>query len=119
MLTYRKMEKNIHPSVPGTCLSYAPWNLASWSINAILDVAVFLLPIPLFMKMSIDFRLRLELSILFSLSLITTVICIWKIAQIPRIAWGDGNSTQFVYLSALEINAGVSLASRPQNRRQY
>ncbi|KAI4594722.1 hypothetical protein KJ359_007525 [Pestalotiopsis sp. 9143b] len=113
------MEKNIHPSVPGTCLSYAPWNLASWSINAILDVAVFLLPIPLFMKMSIDFRLRLELSILFSLSLITTVICIWKIAQIPRIAWGDGNSTQFVYLSALEINAGLIISCLPHLKPLY
>ncbi|ETS76243.1 hypothetical protein PFICI_11630 [Pestalotiopsis fici W106-1] len=113
------MAKNIHPSIPGSCLSYAPWNLWTWSLNSVLDVAVFLLPIPLFMKMSIDFKLRLELSILFSLSLITTVICIFKTCQIPRIAWGDGNSTQFVYLSALEVNAGLIISCLPHLKPLY
>ncbi|KAF3013723.1 hypothetical protein E8E14_005880 [Neopestalotiopsis sp. 37M] len=113
------MAKNLHPSIPGTCLAYAPWNFAYWSINALLDVAVFILPIPLFMRMSIDFKLRVELSVLFSLSLITTVITLAKIGTISRVAFGDGNSTQFVYLSALEANAGLIISCLPHLKPLY
>lgn len=103
------MEKNLHPEVPGTCLEYGPWNLGTWTVNIVLDIMIFLLPIPLFMNLKINFSVRLEVSILFGLSVITTAVSIWKLSQVPRIAWGDGNSTQFVYLSCLEANIGVSL----------
>lgn len=105
---YDQIRKSLDPTIPGHCIDYATYNYGTWGINVVLDFFVFLLPVPMFMRMSIDMKLKIELSLLFALSLLTTALGVWKLQQVTRIAYGDGNSTQFCVLNALEANLGVS-----------
>lgn len=95
------------PTVPGECLAYAPYNFAVSAVNIILDLLIFGLPIPLFVKMSINLKTKLQLSLMFALGLLVTVCSITKATYILPIQQGH-DSSPFVILSQLEIDVGVS-----------
>ena len=76
-------------------------------VNVLLDVLVFSLPIQLFRGLSLEWRQKFGLIAPFLLCLSATILGVVKIAQIQRIAYGDGDSTVFCILNALEANVGV------------
>lgn len=102
-----QVKKAYMPTVPGECLAYAPYNFAVSAVNIILDLLIFGLPIPLFVKMSINLKTKLQLSLMFALGLLVTVCSITKATYILPIQQGH-DSSPFVILSQLEIDVGVS-----------
>lgn len=95
------------PSMPGTCLQFAPVNYAI-SITAIVcDVTIFLLPIPLVQRLHLDRTVKIGLTIMFALGLLTTVLSILRATQIYRVQYGDGDPSFLVVRSGLELNIGV------------
>ncbi|KAF2234882.1 hypothetical protein EV356DRAFT_544813 [Viridothelium virens] len=110
------VKKIFHPEIPGHCLPYAAYNYAAASIIIFIDVILFLLPIPLIMGLSIDNRLKWQLCVVFSLGLLTTVCSIVRTTYISEVAFGDGDSTMFNLMSALEINVGIIVSCAPHLR---
>lgn len=97
------------PSIHGHCISYSPAMYTMSSITILCDVVIFLVPIPLVYRLRLERAVKLGLIIIFSLRLLTTVCSILRMTQIHRIAYGDGDSTQFVIRSGMELNVGVGL----------
>jgi len=102
-----QVKKAYMPTIPGECLAYAPYNFAVSAVNIILDLLIFGLPIPLFVKMSINLKTKLQLSLMFALGLLVTICSIVKATYILPIQQGH-DSSPFVILSQLEICVGVS-----------
>lgn len=69
-------------------------------------------PIPLVYRLRLERAVKLGLTIVFSLGLLTTICSILRMTQIHRIAYGDGDSTQFVIRSGMELNVGARLKLR-------
>jgi len=95
------------PTIPGKCLAYAPYNFAVSAVNILLDLLIFGLPIPLFLKMSVSFQTKLQLTLMFALGVLVTICSIVKATYILPIQSGH-DSSPFVILSNLEICVGVS-----------
>lgn len=77
----------------------------------VLDVTIFLLPIPLVRRLKLDRTTKAGLIIVFALGLITTVLSILRLQQIHRIVSGDGDTTKFTIRGSMELNVGVSTPS--------
>lgn len=107
-----QVKKAYIPTLPGECLAYAPYNFAVSATNIILDLLIFGLPIPLFVKMSINMKTKLQLSLMFALGLLVTVCSITKATYILPIQQGH-DSSPFVILSQLEIDVGASTLQPP------
>ena len=106
--TLDQFMKVIYSTMPGYCVPYAPPTYAIWSINIVDDLFVYLLPVPLIMRLQLNRAVKVSLAISFAMGLLTTVFSILKITQIHRIVWGDHNSSLLVLFTALEGNIGVS-----------
>ena len=77
-------------------------------IGILCDVVVFLLPVPLFMKLSLGRDARLGLCILFGCGLVTTVCSIARASFLPQVGpTGNGDNTYVVLLGTVEANIGV------------
>ncbi|GAB7338664.1 hypothetical protein MBLNU457_5394t2 [Dothideomycetes sp. NU457] len=107
LLQCKPVKKAYIPTLPGECLAYAPYNFAVSATNIILDLLIFGLPIPLFVKMSINMKTKLQLSLMFALGLLVTVCSITKATYILPIQQGH-DSSPFVILSQLEIDTIVA-----------
>lgn len=81
------------------------------SLTILFDVIIFLLPIPLFISLNLNGRMKLSLCFLFSLGLLTTLCSIIRATYLPNVAYGDGDNSMVVMLGTVEFNVGVS--SRP------
>lgn len=103
----QQLSKTFDPSINGSCIPYAPVSYTMSGITILCDVVIFLIPIPLIYRLRLERAVKLGLTIIFSLGLLTTVCSILRLEQIHRIAHGDGDSTQFVVRSAMELNVGV------------
>ncbi|KXT10743.1 hypothetical protein AC579_6845 [Pseudocercospora musae] len=113
MFNCNPLAKMFDTSIPGSCLSFSPINYAI-SITAIIcDVIVFLLPIPLIQRLHLDRAVKLGLTIIFALGLLTTVLSIMRATQIHRIEYGDGDTSYFVIRSGLELNIGIITSCLP------
>lgn len=104
--------KNIDPTYPGSCLNYAPVSYLFSAVSIVSDVFIFLLPVPLVLRMNTDRPTKIGLCLVFSLGLCTTVLTILRTTQVPVIGAGSGDSTLFGLYAAVETNVGVSVDSR-------
>ena len=102
-----------HPEVSGSCLPYALVAYSNSVITIVCDVIIFLAPLPLIHRLHLERAVKLGLSFIFCLGLLTTVLSILRMTQIHRIAFGDGDSTDFVIRSSLELNVGVCDSALP------
>lgn len=73
----------------------------------VMDVTIFLLPIPLVRRLKLDRATKTGLIVVFALGLITTVLSIMRLQQIHRIVDGDGDTTKFTIRGSMELNVGV------------
>jgi len=77
-------------------------------IGILCGIVVFLLPIPLFMKLSLGRDAKLGLCILFGCGLVTTVCSIARASFLRDVGpTGNGDNTYVVLLGAVEVNVGV------------
>lgn len=58
------------PSIPGTCLPRRPKYIADTAVNAALDVAIFCLPLPVLRTLTLPWRQKLWLCVVFALGLL-------------------------------------------------
>ncbi|RAH51296.1 uncharacterized protein BO95DRAFT_350980 [Aspergillus brunneoviolaceus CBS 621.78] len=95
-----------NPTTAGSCLPSGPtfYGLAAFTI--ICDVTILILPIPLLMQLNIRPAQKAGVVCLFLLGLFTTICSILRLAQIHRVAYGDGNSTMLVLWGTIEFNVG-------------
>ncbi|RAH68878.1 uncharacterized protein BO66DRAFT_392916 [Aspergillus aculeatinus CBS 121060] len=95
-----------NPTIAGSCLPSGPtfYGLAAFTI--ICDVTILILPIPLLMQLNIKPAQKAGVVCLFLLGLFTTICSILRLAQIHRVAYGDGNSTMLVLWGTIEFNVG-------------
>ncbi|CAK1359476.1 hypothetical protein CB0940_05675 [Cercospora beticola] len=100
-------------AIIGECLPFAPLNYSISVVVIICDVTIFLLPIPLIQRLHLERAVKLGLTIVFALGLLTTVLSIMRASQIHRIAYEDGDTSYFEIRSGLELNIGIITSCLP------
>lgn len=108
----RPIHKSWRPLTPGYCLpnDITFYTLAGMTIFC--DMGIFLLPIPLLMRVQINLRRKIGLIGIFSLGLFTTVCSVLRMVQITTIA-KTGDSTMLVLWGTIEMNVGIFLTCLP------
>lgn len=100
------VRKSWRPRLPGQCLPNDITFYVLAAITIFCDIVIFLMPIPLLMKVQINLRRKFGLIGIFALGLFTTVCSIMRMVQIITIA-KNGNSTMLVLWGTIEMNVGV------------
>lgn len=103
----KPIHKSWRPKTPGKCLPNDITFYVLAGITIFCDVVIFLMPIPLLMRVQINLRRKLGLIGIFLLGLFTTVCSIMRMVQIITIS-KNGNSTMLVLWGTIEMNVGVS-----------
>ncbi|KAL9606486.1 MAG: hypothetical protein Q9179_000351 [Wetmoreana sp. 5 TL-2023] len=101
------VRKSWRPRTPGNCLPNDATFYGLATVTIIFDVIIFILPVPLLMKLSINMKKKIVLCGVFLLGLLTTVCSVMRMLQILTIA-KTGNSTMLVLWGVIELNVGVS-----------
>lgn len=79
------------------------------AVSIFCDVAIFLLPIPLFLKLTLNRGAALGISFLFACGLLTTVCSIVRATYLKKVGpGGKGDNSMVVLFCAIETNVGVS-----------
>ncbi|KZF23448.1 hypothetical protein L228DRAFT_116313 [Xylona heveae TC161] len=107
------VHKSWAPKTPGKCLPFGPTNYGLAGFSIACDVIIFILPIPLFLNLSLNRWAKAALCGVFSLGLLTTVCSILRLLQIHNIAYGNGDSTMLVTWGTVEFNVGIIVSSLP------
>ena len=100
------VQKSWLPTTPGSCLPNDITFYALAAVTILCDVAIFVTPIPLLMRLRINPRRKVALIGIFLLGLFTTVCSVMRMVQIIQIS-KDGNSTGLVLWGTIEMNVGV------------
>lgn len=106
------VKKSWRPRTPGHCLPNDTTFYVLAAITIFCDVIIFLMPIPLLMKVQINLRRKIGLIAIFTLGIFTTVCSIMRMVQIITIA-KNGNSTMLVLWGTVEMNVGIFLTCLP------
>jgi hypothetical protein len=77
----------------------------------VCDIITFLIPIPLFIRLQMDTRHKVNLIILFAAGNFTVACSIIRMLQIKQVQ-KDGNNSMLLLWGSVEMNIGVSLLSR-------
>ena len=101
-----QIQKSLRPARPGHCLPDDKTFYALAAVTIFFDCVIFLLPIPLLVRVQISRRRKVGLIGVFVLGLFTTVCSILRMVQIKTIA-KNGNSTMLVLWGTIEMNVGV------------
>jgi hypothetical protein len=99
--------KVLDNSIPGYCVPYGPPVYAIWIINVFDDLLVYLLPVPLVLRLQLDRAVKVGLIISFAMRLFTAVFSVLKIKQVARITHGDHNSSLLALYNTLGGNVSV------------
>lgn len=110
-----------NPSLPnGHCLDkHAVW-FANASLNIITDLAIFILPMPVFHDLHLPRRQRIALMAVFGLGafvVLTSILrlkSLYKISVSTDVTWDNGGAAAW---SSLEVNVGIICASLPTLRK--
>lgn len=105
-----QVDKSWNPLKEGRCLPPGPSFTGYAMVTIVSDVVVAAIPIPVLIKLNVQFEKKLGLIGIFALGLFTTLCSIMRYLQINRIQNGDGNSTMLVLWGTIEFNVGVSVA---------
>ncbi|KAL8858715.1 MAG: hypothetical protein Q9178_004803 [Gyalolechia marmorata] len=106
------IQKSWRPLTPGHCLPNEATFYGLAAVTIVFDVVIFLLPIPLLVKLNINVKKKIVLVCVFLLGLLTTVCSIMRMIQIIAIA-KTGNSTMLVLWGVIELNVGIILTCIP------
>ncbi|KAI9824684.1 MAG: hypothetical protein M1826_007262 [Phylliscum demangeonii] len=106
------LRKNLRPTVPGHCLPDDKTFYALAIVTIVFDCVIFLLPIPLLVRVQINRRRKIALLGVFLLGLFTTVCSLMRLLQIRTIT-KNGNSTMLVFWGTIEMNVGIALTCLP------
>lgn len=106
------VRKSLRPETPGRCLPDDKTFYGLAAITIFFDVVIFLLPIPLLVRVQITTPRKVALIGLFVLGLFTTVCSVLRMIQIIIIS-KNGNSTMLVLWGAIEMNVGIILSCIP------
>lgn len=91
---------------PGKCLPNDSTFYGLAAVTIFYDCVIFLLPIPLLLRVQINTRRKIALMGVFLLGLFTTLCSIIRMVQIRTIA-KTKNSTMLVLWGTIEMNVGV------------
>ncbi|KAF4551511.1 Hypothetical protein D9617_13g100110 [Elsinoe fawcettii] len=105
--------------IPGTCLPFAPVNFYISAAIVLSDIVIFLLPIRMIRFLSLPTMKKMQICVIFGLGLFTTVFSILRAAAIPNIAYGNGDSTNLVLYSDIELNVGIITSCLPYIRKLF
>lgn len=87
-------------------------------ISILCDVVVFLLPVPLFTRLSLHRGGVIGLCILFGCGLVTTVCSIVRTCYLKDVGpTGNGDNTMVVLLGSVEGNVGVRARTKSSRKR--
>ncbi|KAI4160081.1 MAG: hypothetical protein LQ342_006032 [Letrouitia transgressa] len=106
------VRKSWRPLTPGKCLPNDATFYGLAAVSILFDVIIFVLPIPLLLKLSINIKKKIALICIFALGLLTTVCSVMRMVQILTIA-RTGNSTMLVLWGVIELNVGIILTCIP------
>ncbi|KAI6778724.1 uncharacterized protein J7T54_000758 [Emericellopsis cladophorae] len=99
-------------SLSGTCVETVPFYLSMASLTIIFDIVVMLLPVPVLLKAQIQLRKKLVLLTLLGLGIFITVIQIFRIQTVVRLA-NYLDSAPLIMWSTVENNLGVIVVCVP------
>ncbi|KAI9753036.1 MAG: hypothetical protein M1815_000135 [Lichina confinis] len=94
------VRKSLRPETPGKCLPDDKTFYGLAAITIFFDVVIFLLPIPLLLRVQITTPRKVALIGLFVLGLFTTVCSVLRMIQIIIIS-KNGNSTMLIILTCI------------------
>ncbi|KAF2228088.1 hypothetical protein BDZ85DRAFT_11772 [Elsinoe ampelina] len=105
--------------IPGKCLPFAPVNFYISAAIVLSDLVIFLLPIRMIRFLSLPPKKKMQICVMFGLGLFTTVFSVLRAAAIPNIAYGNGDSTNLVLYSDIELNVGIITSCLPYLRKLF
>ncbi|KAI5808650.1 hypothetical protein DFH27DRAFT_233961 [Peziza echinospora] len=100
----------------GKCVDSSAANIANASVNVFTDIYVFVIPITSVMKLTLPYRQRITLLLVFSLGLITCIagiFRIWSSALLDETIDKSWAGSLLYTFSALENLLGIICASIP------
>ncbi|PNS20655.1 hypothetical protein CAC42_2900 [Sphaceloma murrayae] len=106
------IHKYWHRQIPGKCLPVPVVYYSPAVITIIVDVVLFLLPIPLVLPLRMNRRRKIGLIIAFLLGLITTVCSVLRLKStidVPR----SGDPQRLIKWAIAEMNIGIVTTSLP------
>lgn len=107
-LIVRQVTKNFYPTSPGHCIPFLPLNYTMSGISIMLDIIIFLLPIPIFRSLNMDRRTKLTICGLFACGFVTTICSIIRAVFLRQASSnGNGDNTVVVVMCSVEGNVGV------------
>ncbi|KAF7889618.1 uncharacterized protein EAF02_002033 [Botrytis sinoallii] len=113
MFNCNPIKKSWNPKTAGTCLPVGPLFTGLAITTIVFDVIIFFLPIPFLYGLRMDKSKKFGIIGVFALGILTTVCSVMRMAEIPVIATGSGNSTMLVVWGNIELNVGIILTSMP------
>ncbi|KAF3769020.1 hypothetical protein M406DRAFT_327427 [Cryphonectria parasitica EP155] len=100
----------------GTCINMTAQTYVCASLNIIMDVTIFLMPIPKLIKLETDWKTKIGVIFTFLLGLFVTVCSIIRLKYLA--GWASSTNQTYDYAalalwSLIELNAGVICACLP------
>ncbi|KAI4113472.1 MAG: hypothetical protein LQ345_005558 [Seirophora villosa] len=108
----KPVQKSWYPLTEGSCLPNDATFYGLAATTILFDVIIFILPIPLLLKLNINSKKKIALVCVFLLGLLTTVCSIMRMVQIATIA-RTRNSTMLVLWGVIELDVGIILTCIP------
>lgn len=100
----------------GSCRDTSDQEFTSISFNLVVDLAIFVLPMPWLWGLKMPLRNKIAISVMFSIGLVTIGVMCWRLAATKdSIAHPDASyhTTDIALISLLELWLGMIVASIP------
>lgn len=100
----------------GKCINMTAQTYVCAALNIIMDVTIFLMPIPKLMKLETDWKTKVGVILTFLLGLFVTICSIVRLTFLA--GWAESTNPTYDYAnlalwSLIELNAGVICACLP------
>lgn len=100
----------------GRCIDMSAQTYVCAALNIIMDVTIFLMPIPKLLKLETDWKTKVGVILTFMLGLFVTICSIVRLKFLA--GWADSTNPTYDYAnlalwSLIELNAGVICACLP------
>ncbi|KAK0642033.1 hypothetical protein B0T16DRAFT_335240 [Cercophora newfieldiana] len=106
------LAKTWDPSVAGSCLPMLSVTLGNSILHVITDFAIFVLPIPILVKLKINYKKKVGLVLVFSLGLFVCLVSMIRLISLTRLDYSDVTYTvsTIAYWGAVEVNLAIICA---------
>ncbi|KAF4550745.1 Hypothetical protein D9617_16g015350 [Elsinoe fawcettii] len=108
--------KAYNPMLPGKCIPH----IISWftgaSLNMLLDIAIFLLPLPPLRKLKIPRRQKVTLYLVFCLGFSVCIVSVVRLPSLHKLSISRDptyDNATTLYLTFIEVNVAIICASIP------